>query len=206
MHKIFGVSVACLLAVAASAQKAPDDATLAKPLKVGQHAPNVSLLNLQGQKVKLKEALGEKPTVLIFYRGSWCPFCNAHLADLAKVEGELRALGYQLIALSPDKPSDLAEAAKKNELNYTLYSDSSAAAMHAFGVAWHVDDDLDELIKGYGVDVAKASGENHRILPVPSVFIIDPMGKIRYAYSNADYKIRLKGSEVLHAAKAAVRN
>jgi hypothetical protein len=36
-------------------------------------------------------------------------------------------------------------------------------------------------------------------LPVPSVFIIDTSGTIRYVYSNPDYKIRL-GAEALLAA------
>ena len=46
----------------------------------------------------------------------------------------------------------------------------------------------------------------HGVLPVPSVFAVDAEGVIRFAYSNADYKIRLPADELLEVASGmAVR-
>ena len=36
-----------------------------------------------GTPFDLGAAFSEKPTVLIFYRGGWCPFCNRELGELA---------------------------------------------------------------------------------------------------------------------------
>lgn len=55
----------------------------------------------------------------------------------------------------------------------------------------------------FHVDLETYSGEKHHILPVPSVFLIDAKGKIVYVHSNPDYKVRMKGTEIVAAAKAA---
>jgi peroxiredoxin len=41
---------------------------------------------------------------------------------------------------------------------------------------------------------------NHGVLPVPAVFAINRQGEIRFAYTNADYKVRLPADELLAAA------
>ena len=74
----------------------------AKPLAVGAQAPSALLTEMDGAKVDLAKEFAAKPTVLVFYRGSWCPFCNRQLAALGELEPKLLALGYQILAVSPD--------------------------------------------------------------------------------------------------------
>jgi peroxiredoxin len=45
-----------------------------------------------------------QPAILVFYRGGWCPYCNLQLSELRLVESEAKALGYRMIAISPDRP------------------------------------------------------------------------------------------------------
>jgi peroxiredoxin len=54
-------------------------------------------------------------------------------------------------------------------------------------------------MREYGVDLEATTGTQQHGLPVPSVFIIDTSGTIRFVYSNPDYKIRL-GADALWAA------
>jgi peroxiredoxin len=54
-------------------------------------------------------------------------------------------------------------------------------------------------MQGYGIDLDATTGEGLHELPVPSVFIIDTTGIIRYVYSNPDYTVRL-GADALWAA------
>ena len=203
---ILGASL--LLSAAASAQKmetaVPESAAAAKPLEVGSKAPSAKLKGLDGKEIKLKDVLAGKPTVLIFYRGDWCPYCNAHLADLAKVEGDLKGLGYQIVAISPDSPSELQKTVDKHKLDFTLLSDTQAKSLKRYGVAFRVDDGMFGMMKDkYNIDLERSSGEKHHILPVPSVFLIDKDGKIVFVHSNPDYKLRMKGDEILAAAKSA---
>jgi len=180
------------------------NAAAAVPLKVGVQAPDAALRTADGKETDLKSVLNKRPTVLIFYRGGWCPFCNMHLADLATVEGQLHDLGFQIVAITPDTPEEISKTIGKHKLTYQVLSDSKAVSLQRFGVAYRLDDETYGKMKdSYHVDLETYSGEKHHILPVPSVFLIDAKGKIVYVHSNPDYKVRMKGAEIVAVAKEA---
>jgi peroxiredoxin len=56
-------------------------------------------------------------------------------------------------------------------------------------------------MREYGEDLEVSTGTKQHELPVPSVFIIDTSGTIRFVYSNPDYKIRLSADELWTAAQ-----
>jgi len=178
-------------------------AAQANPLEVGQPIPKLSLTTADGNAFDLQATVAEKPTVLIFYRGGWCPFCNKHLSQLQSAEPQLRKLGYQIIAISPDRPVELKKSLEKDKLSYTLLSDSSMAAAKAFGLAFEVDAPMLEKLASYNIDIEAASGEKHHQLPVPAVFMVGTDGIVDFVHANPDYKVRLSSEKILAAAKAA---
>ncbi|MCH7826911.1 MAG: AhpC/TSA family protein [Bacteroidetes bacterium] len=171
------------------------------PILIGEKIPELILTDIDGKSFNLNNAIANKPTILVVYRGGWCPFCNLQLENLRKVEPNLISLGYQLIAISIDRPAKLKESLDKIKLNYTLLSDSNASASIALGIAFKVDDNTIELYKKYGINLGAASGKNHHILPVPSVFIIGKDQIIKYEYVNPNYKVRLNSDLLLSTAK-----
>lgn len=175
-----------------------------RPLMIGQPIPDTELKTADGKTFDLQAAVQEKSVVLIFYRGGWCPFCNAHLGQLQEAVPQLREMGYRIIAISPDHPGELQKSQEKDELSYTLLSDSSMATAKAFGIAFEVDTPMLEKLVTYNIDIEAASGETHHLLPVPSVFIAGRDGIIDFVYANPDYKIRLAPAVLLSAAKAAL--
>ena len=183
----------------------PTDAADVKPLLVSQDVPDVFVKKPTGKLVSLKEIVTQKPSVVVFYRGGWCPFCNRHLAGLNTIYPELKKLGYQLIAISSDRPEKLEASTKKLSLDYQLLSDNDMAAAKAFGIAFKLPDDLVAMYKAkYKIDVEADSGRDHHLLPVPSVFLVSKEGKIDFAYVNPDYKTRLSSQVLMSAAKAAM--
>ena len=179
----------------------PDDVW---PLPVGANVPSMTLQTFAGKTFDLSAAIKARPTVLIFYRGGWCPFCNAQLSQLQKINGDLVRLGYQILAISPDKPTELAKTLAKDAIGYTLLSDSEAKLIRAMGLAFRVDDATVEKYQGFGIDLEKSSGENHHILPVPGVFILDQTGTIQFSYVNPNYKVRLNPELLLTAARVTL--
>jgi peroxiredoxin len=83
-----------------------------------------------------------------------------------------------------------------------LLSDSHLDAAKAFHVAYHVDDATLAKMREYGVDLEATTGTKQHELPVPSVFIIDTSGIIRFVYSNPDYTIRLGADALWQAAQS----
>ncbi len=177
------------------------DAGQVRPLGVGEKAPAAILRRPDDQEADLAALYGQKPTVLIFYRGGWCPYCNAHLGQIATAEPELLTMGYQVLAISPDRPEELAKTLDKQHLTYQLLSDSDAILARAFGLVFRVDDLTVEKYRGFGIDLEQASGRDHHLLPVPAVYIVDRAGVIRFAHWNPDYKTRLAPEDLVKAAR-----
>ncbi len=123
------------------------------------------------------------------------------MGQLSKIEDQLVELGFRLVALSPDRPEELKKTLGKTEIAFDLLSDAKMDAAQGFGIAFKLDDKTKEVYRGYGIDLAKSSGEEHGLLPVPAVFLVAG-GKIRFSYVNPDYRVRLDADALLAAAKA----
>ncbi|EAY29233.1 peroxiredoxin-like family protein [Microscilla marina] len=194
---LFALTIIALLSTAFRVgDPLPEKAEDVSPLLVGEKIPKVTLNNTKGEAINLQKMVSNKPTVLIFYRGGWCPYCNRQLAGLQKIEKQVLALGYQIVAISPDSPQNLKKTMDKNTLSYTLVSDASADAAKAFGIAFRAP-------KKYGRWLSKSSGgkNTENILPVPSVFVLNKKGTIKFEYINPNYKERLSPELLLAAAK-----
>ncbi|MGJ8653393.1 MAG: peroxiredoxin-like family protein [Opitutaceae bacterium] len=176
---------------------APDKPTEVNPIEVGSTVPDVTLTQADGNSVQLRELVAEKDTVIVFYRGSWCPYCTRHLAALGQVENQLLEKGYQIVAVSPDNTKHVSESA--SDYNYTLYSDSEMKAASAFGLAFEVDARMRKKLESYNIDIETASSQKHHLLPVPAVYIVGKDGLIKFRHFNPDYKKRLDPEDILEA-------
>lgn len=163
---------------------------------VGTKLPQATMFNPKGESVDLYRMIQSKKTVLIIYRGGWCPYCNVHLADLKEVQEELQAMGYQIIALSPDIPSKTSESLDKHELGYTLLSDPKSEFFIDLGIAFQAPGRYQNMLNKV------SDGMNQGMLPVPGVLLIDTDATIEYAYFNPNYKKRLSNEDLLLAAKS----
>lgn len=114
---------------------------------------------------------------------------------------ELAALGFPVVAISPDSPQNLEPSLDEKDLGFALYSDRKAAAARAMGIAFQLDEPGVARLRRFGIDLEKASGEDHHQLPVPSVFLVDGKGVVRWRYSNPDYKVRPDNASLLQAAR-----
>jgi len=184
----------------------PATAQAATAASVGSRIPLATAMRQpDGTAITLGQVLAGKPTVVVFYRGGWCPFCTRHLAGLGAIAPDLTAAGWQIVALAPDQPTVLAAAIAQGDDGVRRLSDADGTAMRAFGVAYHVDDATVATLKGYKIDLEAAAGNKHRLLPVPSVFLVTAEGEIRFVHANPDYKVRMDPQAILTAAKATPR-
>src|SRR5208283_3739593 len=172
------------------------------PLLVGMSVPDVVLTDVEGKEVKLYSLLEKKPTVLIFYRGGWCPYCNLQLEQLHTIESDILKEGYQIVAVSSDRPENIEASIEKHDLRYTLLSDSTMNAAKAFELAFRVDKEALEKSKKYAATLEAGSGLSHHILPVPAVFIVHTDGSIIFEYVNPNFKVRLNAQVLLAIVKA----
>ena len=82
-------------ATAFAAEGVPDDPRLVEPLAVGKPVPSFIAQREDGSNYAFDGARLKQPTVLIFYRGGWCPYCNSNLSELRHAESELQQLAAE---------------------------------------------------------------------------------------------------------------
>ena len=169
------------------------------PLLAGEKIPVLQLRKSSGEMFDLNKSVSETPTILVFYRGGWCPYCSKQLSGLQEIEKDLTKMGYQVIAISTDSPENLGKTMDKQKLSYTLLSDADLNAAKRFGIAF-------KSPKGYDKFLPETSGGKNvdKLLPVPSVFILNKKGNILFEYINPDITQRLS-APLLKAAAAALR-
>ncbi|WP_062568270.1 peroxiredoxin-like family protein [Pseudoalteromonas arabiensis] len=189
-------------AIAATATNIANSAEQVSPLLPGLTIQNVDLKDQFGKSVSLGERFKEKTTVLIVYRGGWCPYCSRQLASVQKIEKQLADLNAQIIAISPDSPEKLAES-KISSPNYQLLSDDSLALSQQLGLAFYLDAKTAKIYRNkLGVNFVSLDGEAKVALPVPAVFVVDTKGLIHFQYANPNYKVRLTEDLLLAAVKS----
>ena len=174
-------------------------------LRAGDTAPSFTLPDAAGDAVSLDRMLAAGPTVLVFYRGAWCPYCNTQLRDYADRYGELQAAGASLLAVSPQAAEGTA-AMRDNlggaQVPFPVLSDVEGEVSRRYGLVFEVDEPTRERYRAVGIDLARVNGTDRWELPVPAVYLIDPSGEIRAAFVEADYSQRVSLDEVLRAVEA----
>ncbi|MFM5905723.1 MAG: thioredoxin-dependent thiol peroxidase [Micrococcales bacterium] len=101
-------------------------------LEVGSPAPEFSLLNHQGKEVSLKDFAGSK-VIVYFYPAASTPGCTKEACDFNDNLNPLKAAGYTVIGISPDKPAKLAKFQEAQDLNFPLLSDPDLEAHKLWG-------------------------------------------------------------------------
>lgn len=209
MNKFIALQMSALLFALSSASVAYGDRTVIhsnasdiQPVLPGMKAPDFMVRDVEGREIRFTAGEQEKPVVLTFYRGGWCPYCNLHLSELRLAEEQLGEMGFDIWFISIDKPELLLESLDDPDIGYKIYSDSFLHATRAFGLAFRVDDALVEKYLTFDIDLEEASGESHHVLPAPATYIIGTDGVITFAYINPNYKVRLHPDVLVAAAKA----
>lgn len=174
----------------------PKVATEIAPLLIGEKIPNFILKSVENTAVNLTKVISKKRTVLVFYRGGWCPYCNAHLAALGEAEKQLLDLGYQIIAISPDAPKSLRVTDDQQKLNYVLLSDSTGELSRAVGIAFQAPENYKTII------TKDSDGVNNSFLPVPAVFILNTNAEIEFEHITPNFKNRISNDLLIAAAKS----
>jgi peroxiredoxin len=192
----------CFPSFALDRTKIADNAEDVTPLLIGQKIPSSTLQTVDGDPVSLEALTMQKPTVLIFYRGGWCPYCSRQLAGLKDVEHELSELGYQILAISPETPEQLQEQKLQSKFVVQLLSDPGLETISGFGIGFYVPLATEERYKtkmGITLNDEKSTGK--AVLPAPAVFILDQQGIVKFSFVNPDFKVRISPELLVQAAK-----
>ena len=144
-------------------------------LSPGDDAPEFTLADDAGGRVSLADFRGQK-VIVYFYPAAMTPGCTKQACDFTDSLDSLRASGYEVLGISPDKPEKLTRFRERDSLTIRLLSDPDRAVMSAWGA--------------YGEKTMygrKVQGV------IRSTFVVDEQGKVEVA----SYNVKATG----HVAK-----
>src|SRR5260370_40644774 len=116
-------------------------------------------------------------------------------AALQEIDSEVRALGAQIVALTPDLVRYTRNVHKKLHVNFDILTDLHLKTAEQFRLVFVLPDYLRALYKSFGNTLDRFHDESEYRLPMPARYVIDREGIIRAADVNADYTIRPEPSE-----------
>lgn len=168
-------------------------------VKVHEKAPDFTLEDQDGDQVCLSQLLKDGPVVLIFYRGKWCPHCNAYIMRLQRNLEKIKATGASLLAISPMLPDGTKYLATKRCLEFSVLSDVGNTVAHDYNLTFQVKSEYREKFLNWGEDVPSHNGDESWEIPLPATYIIDPDGTIVWSFIDNDPGARADMDEILDA-------
>jgi peroxiredoxin len=89
-------------------------------LNPGDSFPQFTVKTASGADLTIPEDFSGDYGVVLFYRGSWCPYCAAQLRAFERAHDKLTDAGIRVVALSVDDAATTEQLAAKLELNFPL--------------------------------------------------------------------------------------
>ena len=158
-----------------------------------------------GYRIKASELWAMGPLVVVFYRGGWCPYCNAHLLEMQHALRAIHAQGGQLVAISPETAEQGLATQARNKLTFPVLSDKGNAVARQFGIVYRVSEPEIPFYDA-AFDSKAYNRDRGYELPLAATYVIDTGGVIRYAFLDADFSQRAKPQAVLEALRRLKRN
>jgi peroxiredoxin len=109
-------------------------------LNPGDHFPPIRITPVDGDRIDLPDALAGHFAVILFNRGSWCPYCNAQLRAFQRSAAKLDGLDVKVVSLSVDDEATTRELIAKHSLTFPVgHSTDAAEIQEATGAFVNAD-------------------------------------------------------------------
>lgn len=169
----------------------------------GEPMPDFLLPDQNGQLVALPDLLEKGPVAIAFHRGQWCPYCRINASALAAIDSEVRALGGQIVAITPNRERFNAELGSDAQATFPILSDMDNAYAMETNVAIYVGDEKKRYMQASGWDISEFQGNDFWTLPIPATFIVGRDGRVKERFIDPDYRKRMAIDDLIAALKAA---
>ena len=170
-----------------------------KGVPVGEKAAFITTETIDGKAFDLYEANKEKPVILLFYRGEWCPVCMRYLSNLNDSIAQLTAKA-NVYAISLEKAEFTQVLKDKLSDGITFLKDTDGEISKRYKLVFDVTDEYQKMFKGYvKTEIENRNANGKAQLPVPATYVIGTNGKIIYRQFDYNYKNRASVADILKA-------
>lgn len=147
-------------------------------LVTGTRLPHFTVRDVKDNLVSSAQ-LTDRPAILIFYRGNWCPFCSAQIKELIARYKQLDALGVRVAFIAPQPHENTIGISKTYDAKFDFLTDEGNAAARTLGIEHKDGLPMGMQVLGYDNDTV-----------MPTVIITGKDGKIVWTHETDNYRVR----------------
>lgn len=198
MKRIFATIFLFFILHFAFAQEKPEG------LFINSKVPDFKAKDQNGNDIVFKDLRKKGNVVVVFTRGSWCPYCNRFLKKLQDSLPLIQAKHAQLVAITPESHEGINDAVAKTGAAFPIIYDSAMKITNAYNGSYKVDEKILVRYKDSNPSIDLLKINNQRkdaYLPITAVYIVNNEGSVTYRYFDEDYKKRVSVKEILDALK-----
>lgn len=168
--------------------------TTAQRIKVNDKAPTFTAIDVSGTKIDIEKYKGKK-VFLAFFRYASCPVCNFRMHDVLENYDQIKASGYEIIAVYESTNKTLNEFLKDENVPFPIIGDSELVLYKKYRVEksfWRtISSIFDKKVtsnktKGKELFKGKKLKKDGNLTRIPADFLIDENGIITTAYYGTD--------------------
>jgi len=173
-------------------------------LFINSKAPDFKVKDQNGNEIVFKDLRKKGDVVVVFTRGSWCPYCNKFLRRLQDSSELIRAKHAQIIVITPETRQGIDSVVAKTGATFPIIYDSLMKITNAYNGMYRVDDKTLVRYKNSNPSIDLLAINNQKkdaYLPITAVYIVNDEGSITYRYFEEDFKKQASIKEILKALK-----
>jgi peroxiredoxin len=169
--------------------------------RVGEPMPDFLLPDEHGRLHTLETFTQRGPVVIAFHRGHWCPYCRISATALAEAYPEIRRLGGDLVAITPEVEKFNAELKSWSGAPFPVLSDMDNAYAMMLNLAFYVGDEKRQRMTAAGWDITPFNDSDSWTLPIPATFVVGRDGHVKGRFIDPDYRQRMDVTDIVAALR-----
>lgn len=194
MSRAFSICFLALIPFMALPLQAQDEAWYGG-LAIGEQAPPINGFDVKGNSIRWQNILAQGPVIVIFYHGSWCPYCNVYLAGIARKVDKIRNKAT-ILAITPQKPGHIEETIKLRHITFPVIYDEAARITKSWRTI-----STEQAVREW-----QASQYDVQLLPVPATYVIDTNGRVTMRHFEEDARNRMDVELLVHEIKRLTKS
>jgi peroxiredoxin len=157
-------------------------------LRVGDRLPRFSLMTTDGRPITDEDLIASAPTLLVLYRGWWCPSSKSQLDEIARDSERFRKAGITIFAASVDEPAEAAPIQQHVGDKITILCNVPESLLDEVGVRdqrgapWY-----DRIL----------FGAKQQDISMPSALVVNASGKIVFVYRSTKVDDRARPADII---------
>lgn len=154
-------------------------------LQIGKVLPEFSLRDIKGNNIS-SAYFRDKASIIIFFRGNWCPLCIAQVKEIAAQYRAIESLGFRVALVSPQSHNKTIALSSRFDVRFEFFTDNNNSAARILGIDDPHGLPLGMQMLGYDTESV-----------MPTVMITDQEGKVIWSHETDNYRVRPEPSQFL---------